>query len=85
MVIARNVVTKQSHKNLDCHALRARALKDDLAILRKCPWGAMTVIVGMVRETSTTICAVREQKLGLANPLCTGVPLILIYQADYFL
>ena len=30
----------------DCHALRARALKDDVVILRKCPWGATQPFAG---------------------------------------
>jgi hypothetical protein len=40
-VTARSVATRQSH----CKRLLrlARALKDDVVILRQCPWGAMTL------------------------------------------
>ena len=37
----------------DCHTLQARALKDDVVILRKCSWGAMTVILGMLLYDTT--------------------------------
>jgi hypothetical protein len=45
-VTARSVATRQSH----CKRLLrfARALKGDVVILRKCPWGAMTFFM-MIR------------------------------------
>jgi hypothetical protein len=61
-------VTKQSHKK--CLGAQLDILKNEIAA----PFGlAMTSIVGMIREKSTTICAVRERKLGLAKPLGTGI------------
>ena len=46
VIFIRSLITVQQFFKWDCYALWVRTLKDDVVILRKCPWGAMTVSLG---------------------------------------